>query len=88
MKQHVTRHLSFLRATAIGGIFFLLPFAVLCFFLGQIAQVVYVVAVQVQPILQDKLGISGITGYTLIFSIASLVIVLLCFVAGILASRS
>ncbi len=88
MKQHVTRHLSFLRATAIGGIFFLLPFVVLCFFLGQIAQVVYVVAVQIQPFLHDKLGISGVAGYALIFSIALLVIVMLCFVAGILASRS
>ncbi|MCM2373754.1 DUF502 domain-containing protein [Aporhodopirellula aestuarii] len=88
MKKHVTRHLSFLRATAIGGIFFLLPFVVLCFFLGQIAQVVVAVAVEIQPFLRDQLGINDATGYVLIFGIALLVIVLVCFAAGILASRS
>ncbi|MFG0255784.1 MAG: DUF502 domain-containing protein [Rhodopirellula sp. JB053] len=88
MKHHVTRQLSFLRATAIGGVFFLLPFAVLCFFLGQIAQVVFAIAVQIQPILRDYLGINDATGYALIFAIALLVLILACFTAGILASRS
>ncbi|EMI53990.1 DUF502 domain-containing protein [Rhodopirellula sallentina] len=88
MKHHVTRQLSFLRATAIGGVFFLLPFAVLCFFLGQIAQVVFAIAVEIQPILRDYLGINDATGYALIFAIALLVLILACFTAGILASRS
>ncbi|EMI42599.1 putative membrane protein [Rhodopirellula sp. SWK7] len=88
VKKHVTRQLSFLRATAIGGIFFLLPFAVLCFFLGQIAQVVVAIAVQIQPILRDYLGINHVTGYALIFAIALLLIILACFIAGMLASRS
>ncbi|WP_404307394.1 DUF502 domain-containing protein [Neorhodopirellula lusitana] len=88
MKKHVTRQLSFLRATAIGGIFFLLPLVVALFFLGQIAQVVYAVAVQIQPLLRDHLGINNATGYGLIFAIALLAIVLACFMAGILASRS
>lgn len=86
--NHVNRHLSFLRATAIGGIFFLLPLVVVCFLLGQIGQLVYAVALQIQPILRDWLGIRGATGYVLVFAIAVSVIVLLCFVAGILASRS
>lgn len=88
MKDHVLGHLSFLRATAIGGIFFLLPLVVLLFFLGQIAQVVVAVAAQIQPLLRDYVGISHATGYFLIFAIAALVIVLACFAAGILASRS
>jgi len=86
--KRVTQHLSFLRATAIGGIFFLLPLVVLCFFLGQIGQVVYAVAVQIQPFLKETLGIHHATGYGLIFAIALMVIVLACFSAGILASRS
>lgn len=88
MKDHVSRHLSFLRATAIGGIFFLLPLVVLCFFLGQIAQVVYAVTVEIQPFLRDTLGINHATGYALMFGIAIVAIVLVCFIAGILATRS
>lgn len=88
VKKHLTRHFTFLRATAIGGIFFLLPLVVLCFLLGQIGRVVYAVAVEIQPFLRDALGINGATGYALVFAIAAMVIVLACFVAGILASRS
>ena len=88
MRKHVIGKLSFLRATAIGGIFFLLPLVVLLFFIGQIAQVVFAVAVQIQPVLRDYLGINDATGYGLVFAIALLLLVLACFVAGILASRS
>jgi uncharacterized membrane protein len=88
MRDHVIGKLSFLRATAIGGIFFLLPLAVLIFFLAQIGQVVFAVAVQAQPYLRDYLGIAHVTGYALIFAIALLILVLACFAAGILASRS
>ncbi|TWT86451.1 DUF502 domain-containing protein [Neorhodopirellula pilleata] len=88
MKDHVLGQLSFLRATAIGGIFFLLPLVVLLFFLGQIAQVIFAVAVQIQPLAQQYLGINHVTGYAMIFAIAVLLIVLACFIAGILASRS
>lgn len=88
MKNHVIGQLSFLRATAIGGIFFLLPLVVLLFFVGQFAQVIFAVAVQVQPYAQQYLGIEHATGYAIIIGIAILLIVLACFVAGILASRS
>lgn len=86
--NHVNRHLSFLRATAIGGIFFLLPLIVVCFLLGQIGQLIIAFAMQAQPLLRDWLGIQGATGYALVVAIAVLVIVLLCFVSGMLASRS
>ncbi len=86
--NQVNRHLSFLRATAIGGIFFLLPLVVLCVLLGQIAQVVFAIAVQVQPFLRDWLGIHGPAGYVLVIAVVVLAIVLMCFVAGMLASRS
>ncbi len=86
--NHVNRHFSFLRATAIGGIFFLLPLVVLCVLLGQVAQVVVAIAMQIHPILRDWLGIQGTTGYALVIVIVVLIIVLLCFLAGMLASRS
>ncbi|QEG43808.1 DUF502 domain-containing protein [Roseimaritima ulvae] len=88
MRKHVIGHISFLRTTAIGGIFFLLPLAVLLFFLGQIGQVVYGLTVQIQPLLKDYLGINDATGYALVFAIVILLIVLACFVAGIFARRS
>ncbi|MEM1225472.1 MAG: DUF502 domain-containing protein [Planctomycetota bacterium] len=88
IRDHVTRHVSFLRATAIGGIFFLLPLLVICFLLGQVAQVIYSVAVAIQPNIPSWLPINEPTGIALIVSIAVLIIVLACFVAGILASRS
>ncbi|TWT66561.1 DUF502 domain-containing protein [Allorhodopirellula solitaria] len=86
--NHVNRHFSFLRATAIGGIFFLLPLVVLGVLLGKVGQVIYAVVVQVQPILHDWLGIDGPAGYALIVAIVVLVIVLLCFMAGMMAGRS
>lgn len=88
MKKHVIGQLTFLRATAIGGIFFLLPLVVLLFFLGQIAQVIFAVAFQIQPYALQYLGINHITGYAMICAIAVLLIILACFFAGILASRS
>ncbi|QEG39087.1 hypothetical protein UC8_10480 [Roseimaritima ulvae] len=69
-EEAVIGQLSFLRAIAIGGIFFLLPLAVLLFFLGQIAQVIFAVAVRIQPWLGEYLGIKDATGYALVFAIA------------------
>ncbi|MFG0265067.1 MAG: DUF502 domain-containing protein [Rhodopirellula sp. JB055] len=88
MKHHVKRHFSFLRTTAIGGIFFLLPLVVVLFLIGQLAQVIYAVAVALLPILQDYTPFHDTTGYLLIFGIATLLLILACFVSGIMARRS
>jgi len=87
MKQHVTRHISFLRATAIGGIFFLLPLVVIGMLIGQVGQVVFSVATIIQPYLH-QFGLDDATGYVLTVGIAITLIVLACFVSGMLASRS
>ncbi|MEM6365437.1 MAG: DUF502 domain-containing protein [Planctomycetota bacterium] len=88
LSGHVTRHISFLRATAIGGIFFLLPLIVICVLIGQVASVVYSAAVAIQPNIPAWLPINEPTGIALIVAIVVLLIVLACFTAGILASRS
>ncbi len=88
MKDQISRHVSVLRTTAIGGIFFLLPLAVFLFFLGQIGQVIYVVATNLQPVLNEYLHIHDYFGYSLIFLISITLIGLACFVAGIMARRS
>ncbi|EMB19129.1 DUF502 domain-containing protein [Rhodopirellula europaea] len=88
MKQHVQKHFSFLRTTAIGGIFFLLPLLVVCVLLGQLVQVIYAVAIALLPFLRDYTPFHDTTGYLLVFGIATLLLVLACFVSGIMARRS
>lgn len=88
LTRHVTRHVSFLRATAIGGIFFLLPLIVICVLVGQVAGVVYSVAVAIQPNIPAWVPLNEPTGITLIITVAVLLIVLACFVAGLLASQT
>lgn len=88
MKQHVKRQISFLRTTAIGGIFFLLPLIVVCVLIGQVVQVVYAIAIGALPVLQEYMPFNDAFGYFLIFAIATLVLVLACFVSGLMARRS
>lgn len=88
MKRHVVRQISFLRTTAIGGIFFLLPFVVVCVLVGQVAQVVYAVAVTIQPQLQPYWEVTSATAIALIVGAALALIVGMCFISGLLARRS
>ncbi len=84
VKERVNRTFGFLRTTAIGGIFFLLPFAVLVFLLGQITQVVLIVA----KIAREFFHLETPLGYSLLILGSLTAIVLSCFLAGILARRS
>jgi uncharacterized membrane protein len=84
MKEHVSRSLGVLKTTAIGGIFFLLPLVVVGALLGQLLQVVWVVAREVQEFIPIKTA----AGYSLLLTIAVLILLLLCFIAGMTARRS
>ncbi|MCC9644551.1 DUF502 domain-containing protein [Rhodopirellula sp. JC740] len=88
MKHHVQRQISFLRTTAIGGIFFLLPLLVVLVLIGQLVQVIYAVAVALLPFLNDYTPFHDTTGYLIVFAIATLVLILACFISGIMARRS
>lgn len=72
-----------LKTTAIGGIFFLLPVAVIGALVGQIAKVVWTVAVQVNGFLPTQTWL----GYLLVIGLSVALLLLACFSAGFLARR-
>jgi uncharacterized membrane protein len=82
--DQVTRSFGFLKTTAIGGVFFLLPFVVIAFLLGQVAQVAWVVASELGGYLPTQTPL----GYASLFVAAVALIVLACFACGIAARRS
>lgn len=84
MKQRVSESFSVLKTTAIGGIFFLFPLVVIGGLLGQLFQILWSVARSAH----EYLPIHTATGYSLLFAIVLLLVLLLCFVAGILARKS
>jgi uncharacterized membrane protein len=84
MKERVSRTWSVLKTTAIGGIFFLLPLVVIGALLGQMLQIVWVVARSIH----ELLPIHSAWGYSLLFVLSFLLILLLCFAAGVAAKKS
>ncbi len=94
MRKHVVRHFGFLKTTLLGGIVFMLPLAVVGWLLGQGAQIVWTVFSAVQQYVSDhQKDIEAYAdldtgGYVSLFA-ASLVLMLgICFVAGMIARRS
>lgn len=84
MHKKFAKSVSFLWATVIGGIFFLLPLAVV---LGLLTQVYSIVTAVAKP-LHAWIPVNSTSGIALLFSLAVAILVLLCFVAGMLASRA
>lgn len=77
-------HFSIWKTTILGGVIFLLPFALIVFLLGQIVQVIYTVAAQLKSVVpQWQLG-----GVSLAVALATLALVVLCYAAGLAARRS
>ncbi|MEM7810964.1 MAG: hypothetical protein AAF532_05750 [Planctomycetota bacterium] len=81
MREHVTRQFGVLKTTAVGGLFFLLPLAVIGFLLGPVVPTVLWVA----SFVRDTLGIDTVYGYGLIVLIVVGVFLVLCFAAGLFA---
>ncbi len=84
MKDRVSHSFGVLKTTAIGGIFFLLPLVVVGALVGQTLQIVWAVAQAVHKYLPVK----SPAGYSLLLTAAILVLLLLCFAAGVAAKRS
>ncbi|MBD3674280.1 MAG: hypothetical protein HUJ26_12215 [Planctomycetaceae bacterium] len=74
----------FLRTTAIGGILFLLPLAVIGGILGYLYSMVIVIY---EP-LKEWIPVSTASGVAILFSMAVGILICLCFLAGILARRA
>lgn len=84
MKDHVTKTFGFLKTTAIGGLIFLLPVAVILGLLGY----VYNVVLAIYDPLKEYLPVSSVGGTTLLFLIAVGILVMLCFFSGLAARRA
>ncbi len=84
MKSQVTRTFSFLKTTAIGGLIFLLPLAVIGGLLGYVYNVVLVIY---EP-LKKHLPVSTVAGTAVLFLMAVGILVMLCFLCGLAARRA
>jgi uncharacterized membrane protein len=86
MVKHLPRTISFLKATAIGGLLFLLPFAGVVFILSYVYKVAQDTYKAIDPWLPDFFH-SGI-GIAILFVVAVAIVVGACFLVGLFASRS
>ena len=80
----MTKHLGFLKTTAIGGLIFLLPLIVIGALIGQVVPIVLTIA----EALNEVLPVKSASGIALLVALAIAVLLLLCFLAGLTARRS
>lgn len=81
METRESSRFEFLKSTAIGGLIFLLPLIVVSVLLGHLAGIV----MPATKFLHDTLGINTAYGYAFLFLVAIVLLVVLCFVAGLVA---
>jgi uncharacterized membrane protein len=78
--------ISIWKTTVLGGVFFLLPFAIVVFLIGQLAEIIWSIA---QPLAQYLPRLNLSFGFISTATIAAtLLLVLMCFLAGLAARRS
>jgi len=79
--RSLRRVINFVKSTVVGGIFVLVPLVLLCVVLGQAATFAYEI---IHPLI-DWLPVRTVSTVSLAFGIAVLLVVLICFLAGLLA---
>lgn len=84
VKQQLERSIGFFRATALGGILFILPLAVVVGLLGYVYSFVVVLH---EPV-KDWIPVSSAAGIAGLFAISVTALLLACFVAGLMAHRA
>ncbi|MEQ9066651.1 MAG: DUF502 domain-containing protein [Gimesia chilikensis] len=82
--KHVKKSFGFLKTTAIGGLIFLLPLIVIGILVGQIAPIVLAVA----NVLSIYIDTTDPAGVALLFALSIAIVVLMCFLAGVIARWS
>lgn len=82
--NQASRVWKFLRTTAIGGIFFLLPLTVVGMLLGQVVSVIWTASGAVSGYLPEESPL----GYAMLFVSGLAIVVLICFAAGLIARRA
>lgn len=84
MKEKIGRSIGFVKATALGGVLFLLPLAVVLGLLGYVYSFVIVIY---EP-LQEWIPVKTAAAVAMLFAIAIIAILLACFAAGLMAHRA
>lgn len=84
MKNRLEKTYRFLRTTAIGGLVFLLPLAVLGGLLGYVYNLVHAIY---QP-LREHIPVDDAFGVALLFAIAVGILLILCFACGLAARKA
>lgn len=84
MKERVVKSFGFLKTTAIGGLIFLLPLAVIGGLLGYVYSFVTVIYDQLHKYIPTEEP----TGIAILFLLAIGILVMLCFLCGFLAKRA
>ncbi len=77
-------HFSIWKTTILGGVIFLLPFAIVVFLIGQLAQIIYSIAAQLDGAVPEW-SMGGVSAAVVL---ATLGLVVLCYLAGLAARRS
>jgi uncharacterized membrane protein len=88
MRKRAARVVDFAKNTAIGGVFFLLPFAVALWLLGQGVAVVMGIVGVIDDWLPPPEPIDPHAWHALLFAVASAALVGVAFFAGLVARRS
>lgn len=78
------KHVGFLKTTLIGGLIFLIPFVIIVSVLGKAIKTMIVVA---RP-LEKMIPLESIGGIAIIHILAILLLVFICFLAGLFARSS
>ena len=78
------KHVGFLKTTIIGGLIFLIPFVLIVSVLGKAIKTMIVVA---RP-LEKMIPLESIGGIAVVHILAILLLVLICFLAGLFARSS
>jgi uncharacterized membrane protein len=84
MRNRIAQTFGVVKTIAIGGLFFLLPLVVVLALLAQFIQLVHSVAGKIGV----YLPVHTATGYAVLFGVALAALLLICFLAGIVARRS
>lgn len=84
MNNRAIKTFGFLKTTAVGGLVFLLPMIVIGAFLGYVYNAVLLIY---EP-LKSSLPVTSAMGITLLFLLAIVILLLLCFVCGLAARRA
>jgi len=84
MPRRITHNLSTPKTTALGGLLFLLPLAVV----GALLFYVYRSAVAIYQVLKPWIPYDSAIGQLVLFGLAVALLLVLCFLAGVVAQRA